>query len=87
MIENFRDREMTTRSRRRDHWCDEIETTRSAAPMSFGSRTRTRSVTTAPMSNENEIDNDGADELWVENDSADDLDGANSTARLVWGTI
>ena len=45
MIENFRERETTMRSRRRDHWCDEIETMRSAVPMSFGSRTRMRSVT------------------------------------------
>ena len=67
MIENFRERETTMRSRRRDHWCDEIETTRSAVLMSFGSRTR--SITTAPMSNENEIGNDGADELWVENEN------------------
>ena len=44
--------------------------------MSFGSRMRTRSVTTAPMSNENEIGNDDADELWVENDDADDLGSA-----------
>ena len=53
MIESFRERETTTRL---------------AAPMSFGSRTRMRSVTTAPMSKENEIGkenkigNDGADE-------------------------
>ena len=40
--------------------------------MSFGSRTRMRSITTAPMSNENEIGNDDADELWVENDGADE---------------
>ena len=65
---------------------NEIETTRSAAPMSFGSRTRTRtrSVMTASMSNENEIDNDGADQLWVknenENDDADDLDETISAA-------
>ena len=44
--------------------------------MSFGSRTRMRSITTAPMSNENEIGNDDADELWVENDGVDDLGGA-----------
>ena len=69
MIENFRKRETMTRSRRRHHWCDEIETTRSAASMSFGSRTRMRSITTAPMSNENEIGNDDADELWVENEN------------------
>ena len=91
MIENFRERETTTRLRQRDHWCDEIETTRSAAPISFGSRTRTRSVTIAPMSNENEISNDDADELWVENeienDSINDLGSANSTARLGWGAI
>ena len=62
MIENFKERETTMRSRRRDHWCDEIEMTRSVAPMSFGSRMRTRSVTTVSMSNENEIGNDGADE-------------------------
>ena len=37
------------RLRQRDHWCDEIEMTRSAVPMSFGSRTRTRSVTLALM--------------------------------------
>ena len=91
MIENFRERETTTRSRRRDHWCDEIETTRSAVPMSFGSRTRMRSITTAPMSNENEIGNDNANELWVENeienDGINDLSGANSTTRLGWGAI
>ena len=29
------------------------------------------------MSNENEIGNDGADQLWVENDGADDLGGAS----------
>ena len=85
VIENFRERETSTRLRQRDHWCDEIETTRSAAPISFGSRTRTRSVTTAPMSNENEIGNDGADQLWVENenenDCVDDLGGTISAAR------
>ena len=44
-----------------------------------------RSVMTAPMSNENEIGNDGADELWVKNenknDGADDLGGTISVAR------
>ena len=49
--------------------------------MSFGLIMRTRSVTTAPMSNENEIDNDGADDLWIENDSADDLGGTILAAR------
>ena len=72
MIENFRERETTRRLRRQDHWCDEIKMTRSAAPMSFGLRTRTRSVTTAPMSNENEIGNDDTDELWVENENEND---------------
>ena len=33
------------------------------------------------MSNENEIGNDGADELWVENDGTDDLDGASGVGR------
>ena len=47
MIESFRERETTTRL---------------AAPMSIGSRTRMRSVTMAPMSKENEISNDSADE-------------------------
>ena len=42
---------------------------------------------TALMSNENEIGNNGVDELWVENDGADDLGGANSIARLGWGAI
>ena len=59
--------------------------------MSFGSRTRMRSITTAPMSNKNEIGNDVTDELWVENkienDGTDDLGGANSMARLGWGAI
>ena len=74
MIENFRERETTTRLRRQDHWCDEIKMTRSAAPMSFGlrTRTRTRSVMTAPMSNENKISNDDIDELWVENENEND---------------
>ena len=72
MIENFRKRETTTRLRRQNHWCDEIKMTRSAAPMSFGSRMRTRSVTTASMSNENEIGNDDTDELWVENENEND---------------
>ena len=40
--------------------------------MSFGSRMRTRSVTTASMSNENEIGNDDTDELWVENENEND---------------
>ena len=46
--------------------------TRLAAPMSFGLRTRTRSVTTAPMSNETEISNNDIDELWVENENEND---------------
>ena len=36
-----------------------------------------RSVMTAPMSNENEIGNDGADELWVENENEIGNDGAD----------
>ena len=59
--------------------------------MSFGSRMRTRSVTIAPMSNENEIGNDGGDELWVENenenDGANNLGETNSMARLGWEAI
>ena len=55
--------------------------------MSFGSRTKTRLVMTAPMSSENKISNNGADELWVENDGADDLGGTNSTTCLGWGAI
>ena len=43
------------------------------------------------MSNENEIGNDDADELWVENeienDGINDLGGANSTAHLGWGAL
>ena len=69
MIENFRDRETTTRS---------------AAPMSFGLRTRKRSITTAPMSNENEIGNDGADELWVENENEIGNDGADEQRERDW---
>ena len=49
--------------------------------MTFGSRMRTRLITMASMSNENEIGNDGADQLWVENDGADDLGGASRVGR------
>ena len=76
MIENFRDRETTTRSRRRDHWCNEIETMRSAAPMSFGSRTR--SVLGGSILSGNDLDGGAGAKMrsWWDN-----LGGTNSTTR------
>ena len=81
MIENFKERETTTRLRQRDHWCNEIKTTRSAAPMSFGSRMR--SVLAGSVLGGDDLD--GGAGAGVRSRWWSDLEGGGNVLQVVAG--